>query len=111
MPYSTVEYGRTNQFPASIMSASLSQRNSLWPSTELWTLYCTASLRTAILHSGVLSTTGILCLHSFSRKGPAGCGKLLVSAKHCHLQHCCAKPTKKPCGLGTGKFVQCWLTY
>ena len=29
---------------------------------------------------------GFLC--SFSRKGPAGCGRFLVSAKHCCPRHC-----------------------
>ena len=92
----TVDCGRTNQWPAWTISASSSCRNSLWSSAELWAPYCMASSWAAILHGGVLSTTGIPCLRSFSRKGPAGCGRLLVSAKHCCPQHFHANQTKSP---------------
>ena len=36
------------------------------------------------------------CFRSVLRKGPAGCGKVLVSAKHCCPRHCRAKRTKSP---------------
>ena len=68
----------------------------LWSLAELWDPYCIASSRAAIVHGGVLSTTGIPCFRSFSRKGPAGCGRILVSAKHCCPRHCRAKRTKSP---------------
>ena len=78
------------------MSTSSSCRKLLWLLAELWAPYCIASLQGAIVHGGGLSTTGMPCFCSFSIMGPAGCKSILVSAKHCCLQHCHAKRTKSP---------------
>ena len=74
----------------------------LWSFAELWASYCKAVLQASIVHGGVCVPMAYHAVIVFSRKGPVVCSRVLASSKHCCLQHCSAKQTNLPSGLGIG---------